>query len=91
MKGDNGLFYVSCRYNFRDHKVTYQPVDNIYEDPDMQSNDDIFFSDTSRRKSVVESQQDVTGDLFDALLEEEKSVHKKPDKEGPDEAHNSDK
>jgi len=65
-------------------------VDNIYEDPDTQSNDDIFFTDNSRRKVVVESQQDVTNDLFDALLEEEKSVQQK---EGPghDGAHNSDK
>jgi hypothetical protein len=67
-------------------------VDNIYEDPDMQSNDDIFFTDTSRRKAAVESQQDVTSDLFDVLLEEEKSVHEKEDGEGPvhDDTHNSD-
>lgn len=79
-------------HNFRDHKVTYQQVDNIYEDPDMQSNDDIFFTDTSRRKAAVESQQDVTSDLFDVLLEEEKSVHEKEDEEGPvhDDTHNSD-
>jgi len=56
----------------------------------MQSNDDIFFTDNSTRKVVVESQQDVTSDLFDALLEEEKSVQQK---EGPgdDGTHNSDK
>lgn len=76
-------------YNFQDHKVTYQQVDNMYEDPDMQNDDDIFFTDSNRRKVVVESQQDVTSDLFDALLEEEKSVQQK---EGPghDGTHSSD-
>jgi len=62
----------------------------MYEDPDMQNDDDIFFTDSNRRKVVVESQQDVTSDLFDALLEEEKSVQQK---EGPghDGTHSSDK
>jgi hypothetical protein len=59
----------------------------------MQSNDDIFFTGNSRRKAVVESQQDVTSDLFDALLEEEKPVQQKEDEEGPvhDDTHNCDK
>jgi phage FluMu protein gp41 len=62
----------------------------MYEDPDMQSNDGIFFTDNSRRKVVVESQQDVTNDLFDALLEEEKCVQQK-EEPGHDGAQNYDK
>jgi hypothetical protein len=63
----------------------------MYEDPDTQSNDDLFFTDTGRRKAV-ESQR-VTSDLFDSLLEEEKPADEKKDEEGAmhNDAHNTDK
>jgi len=78
-----------CRYSFQDCTASYQRVNTTYEDPDMQSDDDMFFTDTNRGKVIVESQQDASDDLFDSLLEE-KSVDKKED-EGPvqDDSNNS--
>jgi hypothetical protein len=76
------VFCMACRSNFNDRRVTYQMEHTIYEDPDMQSDDDMFFTDTRRRKVIVESQQDDTDDLFNALLQEEKVMDKREDKEG---------
>lgn len=70
------------RSNLQDRRVAYQREHTIYEDPDMQSDEDLFFTDTRRRKVFVESQQDDTDDLFDALLQEEKATDKREDEEG---------
>lgn len=76
------VFCMACRSNLQDCRVAYQREHTIYEDPGMQSDDDLFFTDTRRRKVIVESQQDDTDDLFDALLHEEKVMDKQEDGEG---------
>jgi hypothetical protein len=83
MFGIDTVFCVACRYNFQDRKVPYQRVHTIYEDPDVQSDDDMFFTDTSsRRKVIVENQEDNTDDLFDTLLRDEKGMDKREDEGG---------
>jgi hypothetical protein len=72
---------VACRSNLEDRKDTYQREHTVYEDPDTQS-DDLFFADTRRKKVIVESQQDDTDDLFDALLQDEAVSDKRGDEDG---------
>lgn len=79
--GIDVVFWVACRSNLEDRKDTYQREHTVYEDPDTQS-DDLFFADTRRKKVIVESQQDDTDDLFDALLQDEAVSDKRGDEDG---------
>jgi hypothetical protein len=54
-------------------------VETIYEDPDAQSDDEMFITNSGKRTVTAESQPDAADDLFDTLLE----GHKKEDDEGP--------
>jgi hypothetical protein len=82
MFGIDVVFCMACRSELQNMKVVHQRDHTIYEDPDMQSDDDLFFTDTRRRKVIVKSQQDDTDDLFDALLQERKAMDKREDEEG---------